>query len=383
MSEMTFQDPKKKFCEELKAAREYKELEIGRVSEKTKISVTYLERLESGDWAFLPHAYVRAFLRTYARVVGLDVGTVLSQFDDIVDEPSVPVPGMTPNEERPRPKEQKRVKKSKEKKSEPTEEKPNNLTFTLVGEPEPEVENPKISYGNPLYWIIGLAAVAVVAAIAFWPQGETNDPVEEIAFGDVVQEHENTVSGEATSTQDDLIQDISDQNTQTDYQNSANDNPSEEIPPISEEELQPVVTDPGIDTQTEMTLRMVASRECYIKVTLDSDSEPTSDIVLRDGMTRSYTAHRLFTVVLGNAGGVSLTLDGEDLGELGEMGRVVSMTIGHEGIINLRRGVLRSPEEADTTVVERDLTSPVGGTRLNQPEETPANDDTTNTQSEE
>ncbi len=383
MSEMTFQDPKKKFCEELKAAREYKELEIGRVSEKTKISVAYLEHLESGDWAFLPHAYVRAFLRTYAKVVGLDVGTVLGQFDDIVDEPSVPVPGTTPHDERSRPKEQKRVKKSKDKKAEPAEEKPNNLMFTLAGEPEPEIEKPKVSYGNPVYWIIGLVAVAVVAAIAFWPQGETNDPVEEIAFGDVVQEHENTVSGEATSTQDDLIQDISDQNSQTDNQNIADDNLSEEIPPIAEEELQPIATDPANENQNEMTLRLVASGECYIKVTLDSDEEPTSDIVLRDGMTRSYTAHQLFTVVLGNAGGVTLSLDGEDLGELGEVGRVVSMTIGHDGIIDLRKGVLRAPEEADTTVVERDLTSPVGSTRLNEPEETPANIDTTNTQFEE
>jgi len=38
MGELTFQDPKKKFCEELKAAREYKNLDIQRVAEKTKIA---------------------------------------------------------------------------------------------------------------------------------------------------------------------------------------------------------------------------------------------------------------------------------------------------------------------------------------------------------
>jgi hypothetical protein len=48
--------------------------------------------------------------------------------------------------------------------------------------------------------------------------------------------------------------------------------------------------------------------------------------VLRDGDTRSWVAEQAITLRTGNAGGVRLTLNGEDLGTMGGVGEVVERT---------------------------------------------------------
>ena len=57
----------------LKAAREARGLSLRQIATTTKITVTALEALESGDYSKLPGGiYSRAFIRAYANEVGLD-----------------------------------------------------------------------------------------------------------------------------------------------------------------------------------------------------------------------------------------------------------------------------------------------------------------------
>jgi hypothetical protein len=64
----------------LRGAREKKNLSLTEVAWQTRIKESYLEALESGDYASLPGpAYITGFLRNYARHVGLHP-------DDIVQE---------------------------------------------------------------------------------------------------------------------------------------------------------------------------------------------------------------------------------------------------------------------------------------------------------
>lgn len=68
-------------------------------------------------------------------------------------------------------------------------------------------------------------------------------------------------------------------------------------------------------------LRIVAAEETWLS--LGVDDEPKRDIILQPGETRSWTAARAFTLTVGNAGGVTLSLDGRELPPLGRSGKVV------------------------------------------------------------
>lgn len=328
MNDLTFEDPKKKFCDELKAAREFRNLELSRVAERSKISLVYLQHLEDGEWDFLPIAYIRAFLRTYATIVGMNVGEVLEQFDNIVGVPPTPIPVQPAGEERERGYTVKPGRASKRFPTRAGKGGRSGLTFTLDGESVSALSR-KLP-GRPEYWLAGAGAVVlVVLLLLFWPKGTKK--TEEIPFDQVVQEHEQMVeeAGAAAGGVE-----------------GVQAGPGETGAPVA----------PGAPASTAR-LHLVAESidTCYIRINADGGETPVADVVLIPGMSRSYEADSLFVVVLGNAGGMRLKLNGLDLGELGEKGRVVTVTLGPEGIRRLRRGVRKAPppEPQDTTLLPR------------------------------
>jgi hypothetical protein len=69
----------------LRRARESRALTLGDVSAATKVPRSALEQLESGKLAGLPaHVFVRGFIRSYAKAVGLPEATPLGLFDRAV-----------------------------------------------------------------------------------------------------------------------------------------------------------------------------------------------------------------------------------------------------------------------------------------------------------
>ncbi len=70
-----------KFAEELKAAREKNGLTIQQVAAKSRIDIKFLEAMEIGDFSFLPEIYVKAFVKDYSNIVGLDPDVTLKKFD--------------------------------------------------------------------------------------------------------------------------------------------------------------------------------------------------------------------------------------------------------------------------------------------------------------
>jgi cytoskeleton protein RodZ len=78
----------------LKEARRRAGLDIRTVEERTKIRTRYLRALENEEWAVLPgHAYVKGFLRTYARLLDLDADALVDEYRRTVEGPQAsPVP---------------------------------------------------------------------------------------------------------------------------------------------------------------------------------------------------------------------------------------------------------------------------------------------------
>ncbi len=68
--------------ERLRAAREARAMDADAVAAALKLSKRQVDALEAGDWARLPgHTFVRGFVRNYARVVQLDVDSLLADLD--------------------------------------------------------------------------------------------------------------------------------------------------------------------------------------------------------------------------------------------------------------------------------------------------------------
>ena len=70
----------------LRRAREERSLTIGDVSASTKVPRSAIELLESGSLSGLPaHVFVRGFIRSYAKAVGINDAQPLGLFDRAVN----------------------------------------------------------------------------------------------------------------------------------------------------------------------------------------------------------------------------------------------------------------------------------------------------------
>jgi cytoskeletal protein RodZ len=88
--------------EEFRSAREARGLSLSDVAERLHIRGVYLAAIEDEDWkAIGAPVYVRGFMRTYARFLGLDAEAAVSRFTQAA---GAPAPSTTPRliEERPR-----------------------------------------------------------------------------------------------------------------------------------------------------------------------------------------------------------------------------------------------------------------------------------------
>lgn len=70
-----------KLAEELKEARIKNNLTLKQLASKTRIDLKFLEAMEEGNFTFLPELYVKAFVKEYANVAGLDPEITLKKYE--------------------------------------------------------------------------------------------------------------------------------------------------------------------------------------------------------------------------------------------------------------------------------------------------------------
>jgi cytoskeletal protein RodZ len=116
--------------DEFRAAREARHLSLSDVSEQIHIRSTYLESIEREDWsAIAAPVYVKGFLRTYARFLGLDQEEAVRRYAVLVAE-GAPASGPAPR-------------------------------------PMSRPPAPAARRGSPLLWIGGLLALVLVAFVGW------------------------------------------------------------------------------------------------------------------------------------------------------------------------------------------------------------------------
>jgi cytoskeleton protein RodZ len=246
----------------LRAARRKRRTSIERAAEETRIRADYLMRMESDELDFLAPAYVRGFLRSYARFLGLAPDPLLKEFDRRFGTDR-PEPGQIAALER-------RAKRAPKQRSK-------TRPWTVAA------------------WLaaLGLLALGIIGV----------------------------VSGPERSTPGRRV-------TQTGTDEGAPRGTESPEPSPTPRESRPPKRD-VIAFRDGIELEIVAVRaDCWVDVTADGTRVYTSNPPLAVGQRAGpFRADESMDVVLGNAYGVDLIVNGRRLGPMGEEGQVITISL--------------------------------------------------------
>ena len=259
------------FSDELRNARESKNITLADISKLTRISNKYLQAIEQGTFDVLPQTYVRAFIKAYAEAIGLNAAEVMHKYD---------------------------IQSTPEHKQE-TAASTDDIRLYL--KPEKVDEDLKQNRRSRVR-IFSITAVIIVAAISFYLLNyvETlapHQPVKETSFQEVIKSQEKQRPA--------VIVDSVDTTAVLKIQS------------------------PKIDS---LVLRVVSSDSVWI--TIIRDSLPPRSGYMLSGRYRTYMAKKSFYISLSDGGIVKLILNGIELPPLCERGkRIRNLKISADNIL--------------------------------------------------
>ncbi len=280
----------KEFSNELKEAREKSGVELQIIATKTRIDLKFLEALEEGDFNFLPDLYVKAFIRQYAKEIGLDEDDTLQKFNiarEKIKKPS-----------------------AKEDQSESENEKDSGLKRPtksgndLFGQirsfidesthPSSASEDTKKQYTIVL-GVAGLGVILVSALIFFIFFNNSDEIiVEEKPYEEVLKETPARFIEEATITPD-------------------------------------IENDASALNQLTLTIANVDSVDsAWVYVITDGIN--SREFLLLPNISSSVVANNNFRFTLGNSGVIKLTLNDEEIQFDGRRGAVRHFKVDRNGI---------------------------------------------------
>jgi len=70
-----------KIAEELHEARIKSGVTLQQMAGKTRVDIKFLEAIDNGDFTFLSEPYVKAFIKDFAKMVGLDENKIILKYD--------------------------------------------------------------------------------------------------------------------------------------------------------------------------------------------------------------------------------------------------------------------------------------------------------------
>lgn len=300
----------------LTEARTARALSLADVESETRIRQKWLEALETGEYDKLPRgAVARGFLRSYATYLGLDTEAALSLYvsesGDAGDDVAIAEPG-----------------------------KPRLVDYRPL-----EVE--LLDYGSDngwVRWLVTLVLVAALAGIAWWflsrnpgwnpfaaaapiptaTQTQTSTPWVVTA---TPQATITLPAAEALATSDILPL------------------PTPTVPASATPTARPTATPEFVSS---IALEAQALQRSWLRVTVDG--EVAEEGFLDADETRVWEANESITLRTGNGGGVTLVLNGQDLGPMGAVGEVVERTWAVADTGEVLEASSATPEPATPTM---------------------------------
>jgi len=278
--------------EALREARRAKGLTIAVAEEETKIRAKFLEALENEAFSVLPgRVYAKAFLRTYARYLGLDDAALAQQFDLLY-----------PAEEESSTQKAKRVR---------------------------QVTKPVFAFDwgryRNFFLVAGVVTLLLLfnsfyGAVVFSPgeRGENNagetqqvatrPQAEEKPVGAVTQPRKEEPTGRQ------VAENPAPPNGRTAGAQPANGG-------VQGEAAGPAAHGSPVPQGVELKLSVTQDR-CWMRVITDGTVAFEGEV--RAGEVRTFAAKSQIHLRLGNAGVVKVSYNGQELGYLGAVGQVVT-----------------------------------------------------------
>jgi cytoskeletal protein RodZ len=248
-----------KFADELKAAREQRGLTLQQVAQKTKIDYKFLEVMEQGDFSFLPELYVKAFLKNYGRVIGIDEDIIIMKYEAaksgrlISDEEVSAVDTEKPP----------LIKKAESVKLPKAPPIPRQTTINSPGKPDKQK-------------IIFIAAAAVIILIItgyfFFSDSGSDIIVTEKPLDEIVNENKERYIEE-----------------------------EKEVPPA----------ETSFVSSDSLQLNIASTETSWVKIVYDGRT--TGEFILFPMSQKNVKASENFKITFGNARGIKLKLNGSDL----------------------------------------------------------------------
>ena len=241
----------------LRAARRKRRVGIERAAEETRIRADFLMRMESDEFDFLAPAYVRGFLKTYARFLRVDPDPLLEEFDRRFGA-RVDTAQMIALEKHGR---------------------------------RTRLERPKLSSNWTVAALFAGFLLLVLAVV-----GLVSEPNDNEGPRNVATQEDETPTPEPSDT--------------------PTESPSPTPTPTDIEEI--------IAAADTIELEIVATTDrCWTTVTADGEEVFTGTLEI--GQSETFTAEEKMDVVLGNAGGIELVVNGQNIGSPG--GTVVDFSL--------------------------------------------------------
>lgn len=280
----------KKFSEELKEKRELKGISIEQLAAKSRIDIKYLKLMENGNFSFLPEVYVKAFLRDYAKMVGLDHNIILKKFDAAQKGLTYDEKGETGPEENIDAQQGKSENNNDKAKAESVH------SYVEPGVSGASASTPSKLNNNMI--TIGVVAAAVVVIFSliyfFFLKGGNEIVVEEKPLNQVIQENQKRYE-EKTSG------------------------------PASQNET--------VNSTDSLQLLIKTSDTCWVRIFLDDSI--VDEYTFFPNSQKTLRADRNFKLIIGNSAAIQFELDNKPLSYSGKRGAVSYVQIDSNGIKNL------------------------------------------------
>lgn len=286
-------------AKELKTAREKNQMSLAQLANKSKIDIKFLEAIEHGDFDFLPELYVKAFVKSYARVVGLNENKISKKFDAakrgipyVEEEPTLheiirdAAENKKPDTILTAPKVH-TVKTQREIKRSDV-----SVTFDAVGsgvtpqDGSAEIKKRNLIIGGSILGAVFLFALVYLLFI----HKSTEDIVVEKPIEEVIQQSQRFI---------------------------------DETDVVESDKL-------GIAAADSLYLTINVSDTSWIKVSVDDHS--SEEFILLPNSQKSIKAGNNYKMVLGNSGAVKLQLNNKSLPFSGKSKVPLSVTVDRTGL---------------------------------------------------
>jgi transcriptional regulator with XRE-family HTH domain len=283
------------FSEELRSAREKSGVTLQQIAQKSRIDIKYIEDIDRGEFDFLPELYVRAFIKQYAKIIGLDEQEIIAKYEVAKKGKTIEEGGVNQEEDSVLQKPVHVEKKAKVKQVSTKSNKTSDDWFEETERPEP-TNFLEMLLSNKILLSAAIAAIAVVLFVIIYflfLKSSPNIVVAEKPYDEVRKENMRR------------------------YINEGNVNfPDKKT---------------TVDSLT-LEIQAVDSAWFYIRV----DNSEILDFVLYPYSKRTLKAATGFKMTIGNSGDTRLKLDNKNLPLTGKKKEVKYVYIDKDGLKYLK-----------------------------------------------